>query len=59
MKNLIKNIWDAPAATAASAIVSALGVIIVTDVTMPKWLLLALAAASALLAAFSGPNPKK
>jgi hypothetical protein len=58
MKNLFKNIWDAPAATAGSAFVAALGVIIVADIAAPKWLTLGLAAASAFLSLFSGPNSK-
>lgn len=56
MKNLLRNILDAPAATAASALVSGLAVVIATDMAMPKWVLLSAAILSAVLSAFSGPN---
>ena len=58
MKNLFKNLWQAPAATAASALVSGLGVVIATDTVLPKWALLSAAVAAAILSAFSGPSKK-
>lgn len=56
MKALFKNIFDAPAATAAGAIVAALAVITGSDVDLPKEVMVGLMALSALLATFSGPN---
>jgi phosphate/sulfate permease len=58
MKNLFKNIWEAPASTAAAAITAALGVFIFADIGMPKESLTVLAALSAGLSLFAGPNPK-
>lgn len=59
MKNLFKNIWEAPASSAASAITAALGVFIASDIGIPKWLLVVMAGVSASLALFSGPNNTK
>lgn len=56
MKNLAKNIWEAPAATSAAALVAAIGVITAADIEASKWLIVVLSSASALLATFSGPN---
>lgn len=59
MKNLLRNVWDAPASTLASAIIGGLGAIIASDFEMPKWILLSMVAISAFLAAFDGPNSTK
>ncbi len=57
MKNLIKNIWNAPASTIAGALVASIGVIVVTDLNVPTWAIIALTATSAFLAVFSGSKP--
>lgn len=56
MKNLLANIWDAPAATMAGAFVAAIGVITAADIEVSKGIIVGLSALSALLAVFSGPN---
>ena len=56
MKNLLKNIWDAPAATFASGLSASIGVIIVADIEVSPWVIISLSATSAFLALFSGPN---
>lgn len=56
MKNLFKNIWAAPAATMAAALVAAIGVITAADIEVSKGVIVGLSAVSALLATFSGPN---
>ena len=54
MKNLISGIWNSPASTAASAIVSGLAAVIANDVDLPKWVMITAATLSAVLAAFAG-----
>lgn len=56
MKNLLRNIWDAPGATIAGGIIAALGVLTVTDVELPEGVTLSLMALAAFLGVFSGPN---
>jgi hypothetical protein len=56
MKALLKNIWQAPAATMAAALVAGLTYIIGADIDLPKEAMVALGSLSAVLAAFSGPN---
>jgi len=56
MKALIKNIWEAPGATMAGALVAAIGVLTVAEIEVDPWVIVGLAAASAALAVFSGPN---
>lgn len=56
MKNLIKNIWQAPSSTIAGGLVAAIGIAIASDIEMPKSLIVALSAVSAFLAVFDGPN---
>lgn len=60
MKNLLRNIWEAPASTSAAAIMAGLGVYTVSDLSMPQWLLVTLMAISSALALFAGPiQPKQ
>ena len=59
MYALIKNIWQAPAATAACAICLALTVLTGSEIEMPKELVVGLLALSAFLSGFSGPNKPK
>lgn len=56
MKNLFKNIWQAPASTIAGGMVAAIAVITATDIEVPKYVILALSSVSAFLAVFDGPN---
>lgn len=56
MKNLFKNIWQAPASTVAAALVAAIGVATAADIELSKELIVGLSALSAFLAVFSGPN---
>lgn len=58
MKNLLKNIWMAPSSTVAGALVASIGVITASDLTVDKSVIVALAAVSAFLAIFGGPNSK-
>ena len=58
MKNLFKNIWTAPSSTVAGALVASIGVITASDLTVDKSVIVALAAVSAFLAIFGGPNSK-
>ena len=58
MKNLLKNIWEAPASTLAGGIIGALGVVTVADVEMPAWAKVGLMALAAFLAVFDGPNKR-
>jgi len=58
MKNLFRNIWDAPSSTVAGALVASIGVITASDISVDKGVIVALAAASAFLAIFGGPNTK-
>lgn len=59
MKALIANIWKAPAATMAGALVAGLTFIIGADIDLPKEVMVALGAMAAVLATFSGPNKPK
>lgn len=59
MKNLFKNIWDAPASTIAGGLVAAIGVAVAADVELPKVAVVSLSAVSAFLAVFDGPNKTK
>lgn len=56
MKNLFRNIWEAPASTIAGGLVAAIGVSVASDIELPKMVILALSATSAFLAVFDGPN---
>lgn len=56
MKNLLKNIWDAPSSTIAGGLVAFIGVITATDIEVSKGLIVTLSAVSAFLAVFGGPN---
>lgn len=56
MKALLKNIIDAPAATAGGAIVAGLAVVTSSDVNLSKEVMVGLLALSAALSVFSGPN---
>jgi hypothetical protein len=58
MKNLIKNIWEAPSSTISVALTAAIGVIIAGDIDAPPWVFVALAASAAFLGIFGGPNTK-
>jgi hypothetical protein len=59
MKNLLKNIWNAPASTSAGALMAALTYVLAADVEMPKWALVSIGATSAALAVFSGSSRKE
>lgn len=59
MKNLIKNIWQAPAATIAGGITASIGVVIAADIELSKVAMITMLSLSAFLSVFSGPNPKK
>lgn len=59
MKNLLSNIWNAPASTSAGALMAALTYILAADVEMPKWALISIGASSAALAVFSGAAKKE
>lgn len=56
MKNLIKNLWAAPASTIVAALVAGIGVITASDLEVSKSVIASLSAVAAVLAAFSGPN---
>lgn len=56
MKNLFKNIWEAPAATISAALVATLTYAIAADIEWNKWILISLGGTSAFLSTFSGPN---
>ena len=57
MKNLFKNLWEAPSSTLAAGIIAALGIITTqTEMDLPGWAILTASALAAFLAAFDGPN---
>lgn len=56
MKELFRNIIDAPAATMAGAITAALAVVIGADLGLPTAVVVGLMSVSAFLSIFSGPN---
>lgn len=56
MKPLLRNIWEAPAATMAGALVAGLTFLQVAEVEMPTWATLTIGSLAAVLAVFSGPN---
>jgi hypothetical protein len=58
MKNLLKNIWEAPSSTISVALTASIGVIIAADIQAPPWVFVSLAASSAFLGIFGGPNTK-
>jgi hypothetical protein len=58
MKNLLANIWNAPASTSAGALMASLTYILAADVDMPKWALVSIGATAAALAVFSGSAKK-
>jgi len=60
MKNLLKNLWEAPASTLAAGIIASLGIVTTqTELDLPGWVILAASALAAFLAAFDGPNGTK
>lgn len=59
MKNLLTNIWNAPASTTAGALMAALTYVLAADVDLPKWALVAIGSTSAALAVFSGTGKKE
>lgn len=56
MGSLLRNIWEAPAATASAGLVAAIGVITAADLPVHDGWIVGLSAAAAFLALFSGPN---
>ena len=58
MKALIENIWKAPAATMAGALVAGITYVIGADIEAPKAVLVGLGSLAAILAVFSGPADK-
>lgn len=56
MKNLLKNIWEAPGASIAGALNAALAVVIASDLGIPIWALVSMSASAAFLGFLSGPN---
>jgi hypothetical protein len=56
MKNLFKNIWDAPASTIAGGVVAGIGIVTVSDIELNPYFILCLSAVAAFLAVFDGPN---
>lgn len=56
MKNLLKNLWEAPAATMAGAINAAIAVVIAAELNVPDAWLIGIAAAGAFFGFISGPN---
>jgi hypothetical protein len=59
MKNLLTNIWNAPASTSAGALMAALTYVLAADVDMPKWAIVSIGASAAALAVFSGSGKKE
>jgi hypothetical protein len=57
MKNLFKNIWQAPASTIAGGLVAAIGVAAASDAGWSKETIVTLSTISAFLAVFAGPKP--
>lgn len=56
MKNLFRNIWEAPGSTISGGIIAAIGALLATDADVPKNLMITLICISAFLSIFSGPN---
>lgn len=54
MRNLFRNIWEAPGSTIAGAIAASIGVITASGAEVPGWVVIGLSAVSAFLAVFSG-----
>ena len=56
MKNLFKNIWNAPASTIAAGICASIAVITANGKSLPEWGMITLLAVAAFLSLFSGKN---
>ena len=59
MKNLLSNIWNAPASTCAGALIAGLTALQAADIALPKWASVSVGVAAAMLAVFSGAAKKE